>query len=224
VVSGWARSECTPIPIPRHALPQTLALTSLEASAEYTPDRSPLPTVHDWCCGRCPLGALAIRTAGSRDVPRSVVEVAVLARAAPRASRMVVGILIQRNYPLGMRITEYITTTATVMAACEVGELADAGWFVAEGRVVIGLERISIKRLNSLNVSRRNGNPGCREMEHEKFVGARERGFWRSDALRMFGAWTSSARHDHQGIATSSFHEYKDLVSPGLDSGISPTL
>ncbi len=62
-----------------------------------------------------------------------------IACSAACAFRVVVGILIEGDGVERVQVAEYVATSSTVMAACEVSEVSHAGWFVANWRVGIRL-------------------------------------------------------------------------------------
>ena len=73
-------------------------------------------------------------------MPTAIVGPAMLTRAAAGALRMVIGILIERDGEQGMRVTEYVATSSTVVPSCKVCEISCASSFVADRRFRIRLE------------------------------------------------------------------------------------
>ena len=62
---------------------------------------------------------------------------------ARRASRVVVGVLVERDVVCRVPITEDVTAFAAVVPACEIIEAAHARGFVAHGRFGIRLELLT---------------------------------------------------------------------------------
>lgn len=95
----------------------------------------------DRCC-RCSL-RLIRRVAGCAasvlDVPHLELLEAVVAGARRRGTGVKVGVLVERHNSVGVGVAEDVTTSAAVVASCEVVEVALAGRVIANGRFGIGL-------------------------------------------------------------------------------------
>lgn len=72
-------------------------------------------------------------------MPGSIVEETVFTRTALCALWVVIGILVKRNKPEGVKIAEYITASSAVMPSCEVSEVSRARDLIADLRLRIVL-------------------------------------------------------------------------------------
>jgi hypothetical protein len=139
VSNVFSLSKRTPIPIPRHTGRQTL--TQPHIPLPKHPHTASLPTIHRGRRRIITMRALAIAPAAPCNLPAPEIPPAVLASPRARAFGMVICVLVERDAVLAVQVAEDVAAAPTVVFACEVGEVALAGCFVANLGFRVGLLR-----------------------------------------------------------------------------------